>query len=110
MAVTTVGEKIYEIDKRLKNVERKPRKRLEFSKVGLLITYVCVMSIVAVCAVLAFQQGDSATFIGVIGGAAMASLATYITFFISKSKAENTKGGVVYDLAMQNQNETEEEE
>jgi len=104
------SEKLRQLDGRVKQLEKRPKKGLSFSKAGLLITYLCVMTIVAVCAILAFQQGDSGTFITVIGGGAIATLGTYIAFFIAKSKAENVKGGISYDTAiMELQHQYEEE-
>ena len=98
----TAREKVQELEERVKKLEKNPAP-MSFTKKVQIVTFLIVVAILIVCSILAFwdDTGVSTTYISVIGGAAIGALISITIAITHKSEKENTKGGITYDLALQ---------
>ena len=88
-----------------KRVDKPERKRATTSKViaiGVLIMdAVATMAVLALCGLAIVRQYDGALpYLTTLIGALQAVTGVVLGAYFNKSKAENTKGGIVYDTAM----------
>ena len=77
---------------------RKPKKKLSASKIALLIMFLVVFEIVIFTEWLMFKTQDLSALYVLIG--IPATMIVPLWKYYSKSEAENTRGGIVYDAAM----------
>ena len=88
-----------------KRVDKPDRKRTTTSKViaiGVLIMdAVATMAVLALCGLAILRCFDGALpYLATLIGALQAVTGVVLGAYFNKSKAENTKGGIVYDDAM----------
>ena len=88
-----------------KRVDKPERKRATTSKViaiGVLIMdAVATMAVLALCGLAIVRQYEGALpYLTTLIGALQAVTGVDLGAYFSKSKAENTKGGIVYDTAL----------
>ena len=88
-----------------KRVDKPTRKRMTTSKVialGVLVMdAVATLAVLALCGLAIVRQFEGALpYLTPLIGALQAATAVVLGAYFSKSKAENTKGGIVYDDAM----------
>lgn len=90
----------------------KTKKKMAFSKKGWIINMVMVIFITLVAIVHSFVAGmiggDPTVYTFLIP-AAWAELGVYSGFLLKKSEKENTKNGIIYDLAMKEKDEQAQE-
>lgn len=87
---------------------RKPLKlNLSYSKFVLLGMIIMCFQIVLFCEYAIVTLADASAMYALIG--IPVALAPIIWGYYSKSKAENTSGGIVYDMAMRNTEEISED-
>jgi hypothetical protein len=87
--------------------KKKPKKRLEFSKIILIGISVIVLAVTAFSLALSWVTRDSTPLLYLIP-AVFGELATATGFYYTKARAENTRGGIVYDAALAGQNQAED--
>jgi hypothetical protein len=97
-------EKKLDLKKQVENREkelglRRTWKRPPWSKVIMAAMVLICLEIIIFSEVAMLELGDLSALYALVGVAA--SLAAAIWAYCEKSKAENTKGGIVYDSAMQ---------
>jgi hypothetical protein len=97
-------EKTLDLKKQVENREkelglRRTWKRPPWSKVIMAAMVLICLEIIIFSEVAMLELGDLSALYALVGVAA--SLAAAIWAYCEKSKAENTKGGIVYDSAMQ---------
>ena len=92
---------------------KKPKEKMGFSNRGWIINLIIVITITIVAIVHSFVSGriagDSTVYVYLIP-ASWAELGVYSGFMLKKSEKENTKGGIKYDLAMKNKDNSSEVE
>lgn len=98
-----------------KRVDKPERKRATTSKViaiGVLsIDSVATLSVLAICGLAIVRQYEGALpYLTTLIGALQAVTGVVLGAYFNKSKAENTKGGIVYDTAMSSSCAGESEE
>lgn len=92
----------------VRNKRRKPLKlNLSYSKLVLLGMIIMCFQIVFFCEYAIVTLADASAMYALIG--IPVALAPIIWGYYSKSKAENTSGGIVYDMAMRNAEEISED-
>ena len=92
----------------VRNKRRKPLKlNLSYSKLVLLGMIIMCFQIVFFCEYAIVTLADTSAMYALIG--IPVALAPIIWGYYSKSKAENTSGGIVYDMAMRNTEEISED-
>ena len=94
----------------LKNKYKKTRKKPAMSKIILLLVLLFCLEITIFAEVFMWHFADSAALYSLVG-IPVALMPVVIAYF-HKSKAENTSGGIVYDMAIMgtcNQTETTDE-
>ncbi|HAU88429.1 MAG TPA: hypothetical protein DCW90_24030 [Lachnospiraceae bacterium] len=92
----------------VRNKRRKPLKlNLSYSKLVLLGMIIMCFQIVFFCEYAIVTLADASAMYALIG--IPVALAPIIWGYYSKSKAENTSGGIVYDMAMRNTEEISED-
>jgi len=74
------------------------KKKITTSKVILFVMIILCIQIVVFCELMMDKYGDLSAMYALIG--VPATLVPVIWQFYSKSKAENTKDGIIYDMAM----------
>ena len=85
----------------IRNKRKKPHKlNLSYSKFVLLGMIIMCFQIVLFCEYAIITLADASAMYALIG--IPVALAPIIWGYYSKSKAENTSGGIVYDMAMRN--------
>lgn len=85
----------------IRNKRKKPHKlNLSYSKFVLLGMIIMCLQIVLFCEYAIITLADASAMYALIG--IPVALAPIIWGYYSKSKAENTSGGIVYDMAMRN--------
>lgn len=92
---------------KLKEEERKYKAKLKLpstSKLILIGAVLLCLEIVIFCEYTMIKLGDTSAMYVLIG--IPATLIPVIWGYYSKSKAENTVGGIVYDMAMMQMNQT----
>ena len=95
---------------KLKEEERKYKAKLKppsTSKLILIGAVLLCLEIVIFCEYTMIALGDTSAMYVLIG--IPATLIPIIWGYYSKSKAENTQGGIVYDMAMMQMNQTNPE-
>lgn len=93
--------------RKLKEEERKYKAKLKLpstSKLILIGAVLLCLEIVIFCEYTMITLGDTSAMYVLIG--IPATLIPVIWGYYSKSKAENTHGGIVYDMAMMQMNQT----
>lgn len=93
--------------RKLKEEERKYKAKLKLpstSKLILIGAVLLCLEIVIFCEYTMIALGDTSAMYVLIG--IPATLIPIIWSYYSKSKAENTQGGIVYDMAMMQMNQT----
>lgn len=92
--------------------KNKTKRKMAFSKRGWIINMVMVILITIVAIVHSFVSGmiggDPTVYTFLIP-AAWAELGVYSGFLLKKSEKENTKNGIIYDLAMREKDEQSQE-
>lgn len=83
---------------------RRTFKRPAWSKVMLVFMVLICLEIIIYAEVVMWTHYDLSALYALVGVAA--SLAAAIWAYCEKSKAENTKGGIIYDTAMREKPET----
>ena len=92
----------------IRNKRKKPHKlNLSYSKFILLGMIIMCFQIVFFCEYAIITLADTSAMYALIG--IPVALAPIIWGYYSKSKAENTSGGIVYDMAMRNMEESAED-
>ena len=92
----------------IRSKRKKPHKlNLSYSKFVLLGMIMC-FQIVLFCEYAIITLADASAMYALIG--IPVALAPIIWGYYSKSKAENTSGGIVYDMAMRNVEDNSEED
>lgn len=86
---------------------RRPRKRPAWAKVMTAVMSLLCLEIIIFTEAAMWTTGDLSALYALVGAAA--SLAASIWAYCEKSKAENTKGGIVYEKAMLENCENSEE-
>ena len=78
------------------------KKKLQFSKILAIIS--AALTVITTLSVLgwSWKYGDASPLLYLIP-AVFGAYTAVQTFYFNKSKRENQKGGIIYDLAMQNQ-------
>ena len=97
--------------RKLKEEERKYKAKLKLpstSKLILIGAVLLCLEIVAFCEYTMIVLGDTSAMYVLIG--IPATLIPIIWSYYSKAKAENTVGGIVYDMAMMQLNQTNNSE
>lgn len=92
-----------EMRKKLREEKRKhyPRFKLpSTSKIVLFAVIVLCLQIVGFCEFIMFKTSDTSAMYALIG--LPVTLVPVIWGYYSKSKAENTEGGIVYEMALRN--------
>lgn len=77
---------------------KKPKKKMTTSKLALLIMFVVIFQIVLFTEWLMYRTQDLSALYVLIG--IPATMIVPLWKYYSKSEAENTRGGIVYDAAM----------
>ena len=90
------------------DAKRKKRKKIPYSKIVMGLLFILALQIVIYAEYIMFLTRDVAPLYTLIG--ISASLTAAFFGYLSHSKAENTKGGIVYDSAMAEMGMHEEEE
>ena len=75
------------------------------SKLVLIVSAILCVEIVAFCQYIMLKTLDLSALYAMIG--VVASVVPVVLGYFMKSKAQNTKGGITYDMAMENKNEEE---
>ncbi len=75
------------------------------SKLVLIVSAILCVEIVAFCQYIMLKTLDLSALYAMIG--VVASVVPVVLGYFMKSKAQNTKGGITYDMAMANKNEEE---
>ena len=88
-----------------KRVDKPERKRTTTSKVialgVLLMDAVATLAVLALCSLAIVRRFEGALpYLTTLIGALQAVTGVVLGSYFNKSKAENTKGGIVYDTAM----------
>lgn len=86
---------------------KRKRQKTEFSKKILIVIAISTALIVIFSLIVVWKTKDT-TPLAYIIPAVFVELATATGFYYRKAEKENTKGGIVYDAAMAEQNPTEE--
>lgn len=84
---------------------RKSFKKPAWSKVIMVVMVIICLEIIIYTEVVMWTRHDLTALYALVGVAA--SLAAAIWAYCEKSKAENTKGGIVYDSAMKQKDDAE---
>lgn len=74
------------------------KKKWSTSKIVLLVVFILCIEIVVFCEVMMSKYGDLSAMYALIG--VPATLIPIVCGYMIKSKAENTQGGITYDMAM----------
>ena len=90
------------------DAKQKKRKKIPYSKIVMGLLFVLAIQIVAFSEIMMYRTGNLSALYALIG--ISASLTAGYFGYLSHSKAENTKGGIVYDSAMAEMGMHEEEE
>ena len=90
----------------LKNKYKKKRKKPTMSKVILLLVLFFCLEIAVFAEVYMWHFADSAALYSLIG--IPVALMPVVVAYFRKSKAENTVGGIVYDMAVSESTDKEE--
>lgn len=99
-------EQRMKLDK-IKNKYKKPSKKLiTTSKLIILIVFAICIEILIFVERYSWKYGDSSALYALVG-VPVALIPPVISYF-SKSKAENTEGGITYEMAMMNAKENEQ--
>ena len=90
-----------------KRLDKPTRKRMTTSKVialgVLLMDAVATLSVLALCGLSILRRFEGALpYLTTLIGALQAVTGVVLGAYFNKSKAENTKGGIVYDTALGN--------
>ena len=88
---------------------RKPKKRLEFSKILVLLVTAMTVVVTVFSMWFAAKTLDPTVLLYLIP-AIFTEFAAVTGFYYNKAKAENTKGGIVYDCAAREQQNYEEDD
>lgn len=80
------------------DAKQKKRKKIPYSKIVMGLLFVLAIQIVAFSEIMMYRTGNLSALYALIG--ISASLTAGYFGYLSHSKAENTKGGIVYDSAM----------
>ena len=75
------------------------------SKLVLIVSAILCVEIVAFCQYIMLKTLDLSALYAMIG--VVASVVPVVLGYFMKSKAQNTEGGITYDMAMENKNEEE---
>lgn len=94
--------------KELKNKYKKKKKKLSMSKLIILLVLLFCSEIAIFAEIFMWHYANSDAMYSLIG-IPIALMPTLIAYF-NKSKAENTSGGIVYDMAMLNSGIQSEEQ
>ena len=78
--------------------EKTGKKKWSTSKIVLLVVFILCIEIVIFCEVMMNKYGDLSAMYALIG--VPATLIPTVCAYMIKSKAENTQGGITYDMAM----------
>ena len=90
------------------DAKQKKRKKIPYSKIVMGLLFVLANQIVAFSEIMMYRTGNLSALYALIG--ISASLTAGYFGYLSHSKAENTKGGIVYDSAMAEMGMQEESE
>ena len=90
------------------DAKQKKRKKIPYSKIVMGLLFVLAIQIVAFSEIMMYRTGNLSALYALIG--ISASLTAGYFGYLSHSKAENTKGGIVYDSAMAEMGMQEESE
>lgn len=98
------AEKTLDLKKQVENKEkelglRRTFKKPAWSKIMLAIMVLICLEIIVYAEIVMWKHYDLSALYALVGVAA--SLAAAIWAYCEKSKAENTKGGIIYETAMQ---------
>lgn len=91
-------------------MKKQKKKSMAMSKKILIISYI----VLGVCLAFTFfaisQNYADLTQLEYINVAAFAQCTAATSFYYNKSKAENTTGGIIYDMAMKNTDNSSDEQ
>lgn len=93
--------KLKEYRRLLREERKKSRTKIKFpstSKLILLVAFLLCLEIIIFCEYMMFKTGDLSSLYAMIGVAS--ALIPLCLGYYFKSKAENTAGGITYDMAM----------
>ena len=90
------------------DAKQKKHKKIPYSKIVMGLLFVLAIQIVAFSEIMMYRTGNLSALYALIG--ISASLTAGYFGYLSHSKAENTKGGIVYDSAMAEMGIQEESE
>lgn len=90
------------------DAKQKKRKKIPYSKIVMGLLFVLAIQIVVFSEIMMYRTGNLSALYALIG--ISASLTAGYFGYLSHSKAENTKGGIVYDSAMAEMGIQEESE
>ena len=90
------------------DAKQKKRKKIPYSKIVMGLLFVLAIQIVAFSEIMMYRTENLSALYALIG--ISASLTAGYFGYLSHSKAENTKGGIVYDSAMAEMGMQEESE
>ena len=107
LAGMVLGVKLEESAWRRAGKRRENRKRITTSKMialcVLLVDAVCTFAVLGLCYIAIDREFSGALpYLTTLIGALQAVTAIVLTAYFNKAKAENSKGGIVYDYAMGN--------
>ena len=98
----------YRAEEEAERQKFKPKKKkITASKLALFVMLMVCLEIILFAEYVMYHTGDLSALITLIG--IPASMAVVIWSYYSKSKAENTRNGIVYETAMRELDNDEEE-
>ena len=87
---------------------KETKNKLTTSKLALLAVFLLSIQIIIFCEIMINKYGDLSAMYALIG--IPATIIPIVLGYYSKSKAENTAGGITYDMAMMEMSQRQQDD